>query len=122
MKSYKNKLSLTFLLSKQGWAKEASGAQKEVQVYSTSTCTHSERQGTLSGGLAHLIDLPGELLGRQSLQAGSFCFAGGPDHVAVPVAHRQQRQGPRRQEALPGCVIVVLCPHGGHNALLVVAP
>lgn len=112
------------LPSECGLAEGVAGAQENFQAYTGSTSNlHTQRdRAPLSEGLVHLIDLQGELLGRQRLQAGSLCFAGGPDHVAVAIAHRQQRQGPRRQEALPGCVIVMLCPHGGHNPPLVVAP
>ena len=70
----------------------------------------------------HLIHFEGEVLRREPLQALGLSNAGGPDDVAVAAAHRQQRQWPGAQEALPGGVVGVLRPHGRHDAALVVAP
>ena len=74
------------------------------------------------GNAGYLVDTEGKLLGRECLQALRLCNAGGPDHIAVVVAHGQQRQRPRPKEALPRSVVGPLRADSGHNAPLVIAP
>ena len=82
----------------------------------------SSREHSMRSLWPYLIHFEGEVLRRERLQARGLGDAGGPHDVAVAAADRQQRERPGGQEALPGGVVGVLRPHGGHNAALMVAP